>query len=90
MTVADAAPKSRTGLDIGPIEDGYAVYEPELDRVHYLNHSATLILELCTGENPVPIIAELLQEAYSLPDRPVAMVRETIAKLRDEGLLETG
>jgi hypothetical protein len=81
-------PKCRSGLDISVIDEGYVVYQPECDRVHYLNHSATLILELCTGENPVAGIAGLMQEAYGLPEPPVAMVGETVEKLRAEGLLE--
>ena len=89
MTTADAAPKSLPGLDINPAEDGYIVYQPEMDRVHFLNHSATLILELCTGENSPEAIAGMLAEAYGLAQAPIQMVRETIGKLREEKLLES-
>jgi len=88
MTVAETAPRCLPGLDISPTEDGYVIYQPELDRVHYLNHSAILILELSTGSNSAADIAGFIQEAYGLPEPPVAMVRETIAKLSEQKLLE--
>ena len=83
------APKAKGGLDISVAEGGYIVYQPELDRVHYLNHSAVLILELCTGGNSLWEIAALVQEAYALPEPPFTMVDETVANLNQQGLLES-
>ena len=89
MFPARPGPKAKAGLDINLTEDGYIVFQPELDRVHYLNHSAVLILELCTGENPAREIAALVQQAYALPEPPFAMVDETVANLNEQGLLES-
>jgi len=89
MALGHSDPKARTGLDISAAEDGYVVYQPELDRVHHLNHSAVLILELCTGRNSMREIASLIQEAYSLPDPPFSKVEETVANLLALGLLES-
>ena len=89
MALGHSDPKAQTGLDISATEDGYVVYQPELDRVHYLNHSAVLILELCTGRNSMREIASLIQEAYSLPDPPFSKVEETVANLLALGLLES-
>lgn len=88
MSAFEIAPRSIPGLDITPVEDGCVVYQPELDRVHHLNHSALLILELCTGTRSAKEIAGFLQEAYAMPQAPVAMVCEAIAKFREQGLLE--
>jgi len=82
-------PKAKAGLDINATEGGYIVYQPELDRVHYLNHSAVLILEMCTGRNSTLEIAKLIQEAYALPEPPLAKVDETLANLDEQGLLES-
>jgi hypothetical protein len=88
MNAVDAAPKSISGLDISSTENGYIIYQPELDRVHYLNHSAILILELSNGRNSVREIAGLIQDAYGLPEPPIEMVVGMIAKLKEQGLLE--
>lgn len=82
-------PKAKAGLDISAAEDGYIVYQPELDRVHYLNPSAVLVLELCNGENSTREIAELLQRGYNLEQAPYAMVDQAVATLNQEGLLES-
>jgi hypothetical protein len=76
-------------LDISAAEDGYIVYKPELDRVHYLNHSAVLVLELCNGGNSARKIAELIQQAYSLPNPPYGMVDEALLSLSEQELLES-
>jgi hypothetical protein len=50
-------PKRVDGLEINPAEDGFIIYQPEQDRVHYLNHTAVLVLELCNGKNTAAGIA---------------------------------
>jgi hypothetical protein len=75
------------GLDVNPADDGYIIYQPELDRVHYLNATAVLILELCTGTNSREEIIGLVQQAYGLAEPPVEAVSEALKQLKDEGLL---
>ena len=75
------------GLEINPAEDGFIVYQPEFDRVHFLNATAVLILELCNGKNSEQQIVELIEEAYSLKEKPEEIVREALAKMKDDGLL---
>lgn len=77
------------GLDISAAEDGFIVYRPELDRVHFLNHSAVLVLELCNGGNSMREIAELIQQAYALPQAPYGMVEQAVATLNEQGLLQS-
>ena len=88
MVHGGPAPKAKAGLDLSPAEDGFIVFHPDLNRVHFLNHSAVLILELCTGQNSAREIAALVQEAYSLPEPPDNLVEETVASLLTQGLLD--
>ena len=81
-------PKRIDGLQINTVEDGFIIYQPEKDRVHYLNHTAVLILELCNGRNSVVDIVNLVKKAYSLMDTPEAEVKEIVAKMEDEGLIQ--
>ena len=74
-------------LEVVPTADGYVVYDEQRDRVHYLNHTAVLILEFCTGENSAEEIVGMLQLAYDLPEPPEAETRECLTRLRAEGLV---
>jgi hypothetical protein len=80
-------PRHSDNLDISPADDGYIIYQPELDVVHFLNPTALLILELCTGENSPEQIVDLVKEAYGLSDAPVKEVHETLEQLRKDSLL---
>ena len=80
-------PRHRNDLDINPADDGFIIYEPELDQVHFLNPTAVLILELCTGENSPEQIDDLVKEAYVLPAPPVKEVYEALKQLKVDGLL---
>lgn len=83
----DSRPRQKDGLDISPADDGYIIYEPEQDRVHYLNATAVLILELCDGTNSAADMAELLREAYGLPAAPTGEVLSALAAMQQEELL---
>ena len=80
-------PKHRDDLDISPADEGFIIYQPELDLVHFLNPSAVLILELCNGENSPEQIVDLVKEAYGLPDTPAKEVEEALKHLKAGGLL---
>lgn len=88
MCLGVPAPKAKPKLDISETEEGYVVFQPELDRVHYLNHSAVLVLELCDGTHSGAEIAALVQQAYSLSEPPTAKVNELLGSLSQQGLLE--
>ena len=79
-------PKRVDGLDISQAEEGYIVYQPDKDRVHFLNHTAILILELCNGESSPDEIAELVKTAYGLPEAPRREVEDALEKMKAEGL----
>jgi hypothetical protein len=86
-TLTAERPEQVGGLEINPAEDGYIIYQPDQDRVHYLNPTAVFILELCNGKNSVEEIVDAVKEAYGLPDRPVKVVQEALDKLKSENLL---
>ena len=85
--VMDQYPTKVEGLEISETADGFMIHQPEKDRVHYLNHTAVVILEMCTGENSEQEIAETLQKAYGLSSPPTNEVRETLSNMIDEGLV---
>ena len=75
------------GVEINRVADGYIVYHPERDRVHYLNHTAVLLLEFCNGQTAARELPALLQTAYSLSEAPTDEVAQCLDKLLDEGLV---
>lgn len=74
-------------IEISEVADGAVVFDPGSDRVHYLNETAALLLELCTGERSEAQLARLVQEAYELPEPPTNLVCECLATFRAEGLI---
>jgi hypothetical protein len=74
-------------LETNFVGDGYVVYHPAQDRMHSLNHTAAVVLELCTGANDQSEIARLLQDVYELPEPPEEDIRLCLETLFDEGLI---
>jgi hypothetical protein len=88
MTGAESRhPVRAPDLEINEVADGYIVYQPDRDRVHYLNQTAALVLELCNGRNAEADLPELLRLAWDLPAPPVEEVAECLEALRKEGLI---
>jgi hypothetical protein len=89
--VADAAtvelPSKAPGLEINEVADGLVVYEDATERVHYLNNTASVVFELCTGENSEQEIATLLGRAFSLPSPPLADIHKCLDQLRSQGVV---
>jgi hypothetical protein len=80
-------PVRRDGLETNDVADGCVVYDPEGDRVHYLNGTAAIVFELCTGDVSVDEMTAFLQRAFELDEPPREETRECLARLRAEGLL---
>ena len=74
-------------VEINEVTDGFVVYDPVRDRVHYLNHIAALVLEFCTGGNTEDEIVHLLVACYDLPDPPTEEIGTCLEQLRNEGLI---
>lgn len=83
-----AYPKQATDIEINDVADGYIVYQVDKDRVHYLNHTGALVLELCSGENSSDEIPRLIQQAFELSEPPIAEVEECLDKLRAEQIIQ--
>jgi len=80
-------PKRADGLEFNEIDGGFMVYQSERNRVHYLNHVAVLVLELCNGRDSVEEIAELVKKTYGLTQSLETEIREIVAKMESEALV---
>jgi hypothetical protein len=80
-------PRPAEGIEISEVADGFVIYDPKQDRVHYLNQTAAVILELCNGQLTADELAALIQEAYGLPEPPAEEVADCVQRLIEEGLI---
>jgi hypothetical protein len=81
-------PVRSDSIDINPVADGYVVYDPATDLVHYLNHTAAMVLELCGGQETVAEIAAFLAEVFGgVPDLERG-VTDCVGQLRGLGLVQ--
>ncbi len=80
-------PSRLKDIDVVEVADGFVIYHPDRDRVHFVNHTAAVILELCDGTKTDAQIASLLQRAYELPEPPESEVAQCLTLLREEGLV---
>lgn len=80
-------PRLVKGLQITPSATGYIVYDGRRERVHYLNHTAGLVMDLCTGKNSSAEIVTLVAAAYGLPRKPARQVGALLKQLAGEGLI---
>jgi hypothetical protein len=80
-------PVRASDIEIIEVADGYIVYQPDRDRVHYLNQTAALVLDLCNSRNTESDLPELLRLAWDLSEAPIEEVVECLEVLRKEGLI---
>lgn len=81
-------PARSPAVDINPVEDGYVVYDPDTDLVHYLNHTAAIVLELCDGQRSAGQITAFLQDSYPSARDVAGSVQACLGQLRDLGLVQ--
>jgi hypothetical protein len=74
-------------IEIRKVSDGFVAYDPARDRLHYLNLTATMLLESCDGNIRARELPELLAAAFLLDAPPVAEIESCLARLLEEGLL---
>jgi hypothetical protein len=86
-TAARSKPRLVKGLRITPAENGYIVYDSGRERVHYLNHTAGIVMDLCTGENAAAEIVSLVAAAYGLKKPPTREINALLQQLSAEGLV---
>lgn len=90
MLPADSLPSRAPDLEIREVPDGYVVYDPATDRLHFLNGSAAFVLQCCDGATRADELPELLAAAFRLDADPVAEVEACLARLLSEALVTTG
>jgi hypothetical protein len=76
-----ASQRRAAGVRFVVMDDGYLAFRGQVDRVHRLNESAALVLDLCNGARSLDRIAALVAEAYGLKTPPVADVRAVVARM---------
>jgi hypothetical protein len=77
------------GLDIHEVPDGYIIYQPDRDRVHYLNKTAAIILEFCDGARPADDIVSRVARVYDLGPSALDEIRAALVSLKNEGLVQS-
>jgi FkbM family methyltransferase len=82
-----ARPRIADRLEVNEVSDGLIVFQSSRNRVHQLNQTAGLVLDLCTGERTVAEIASVLQQTYELPHAPTDEVVRCLERLGSEGLV---
>jgi hypothetical protein len=86
-TDVEARPSKQPALEVSEVADGLVVYQADPERVHYLNHTAAIVFELCTGDNTETEIVDLIAGAFSLDAPPSREVAACLAHLRHEGIV---
>ena len=80
-------PKQVEELEVNEVDDGLVIYQRRPERVHYLNGTASLVFELCTGEHSPEDIARLLGLAFALVEPPFDDVQVCLEQLRSLGVV---
>jgi hypothetical protein len=80
-------PKVSEGLEIHEMDEGLIVYQDSTDRVHHLNHTAAVILELCDGTHSIVEIAQSVGKVFALAESPEIETEACIEGLVSEGLV---
>lgn len=82
-----ATPRRADDLEIRAVPDGYVVYDPSRDRLHFLNGAATFVLESCDGATPIGDLPALFAAAFRLDGDAAGEVAGCLERLAAEGLL---
>jgi len=80
-------PEQAAGIDLAEYDWGFLVRQAEPLRVHQLNRTASVVLELCDGQTTVAEIAAGIADAFSLEAPPLAQVIACVDELRRAGVL---
>jgi len=88
--MAASKPRVTDAVAVVPIDGEAVVYDHGGGGlIHYLNHSAALVLALCDGTATIKQIAGAIADVYEMPvDDVEPQVRDAVASLRELGVLE--
>ncbi len=76
-------------LEINQVEDGFVIYDVGRDRVHFLNHTAVLVLGLCNGRHTAAEIPEIVSGFYGLEESPESAISDILERFIEEGLVRS-
>jgi hypothetical protein len=74
-------------LEVHEVPDGYIVYQSDRDRVHYLNKTAAIIFEFCSGSHAADEIVARVATAFELGAAAHDEIRTGLESLLKEGLI---
>lgn len=74
-------------LETTQVPDGIMIYQIARDRVHYLNPTAAIVLELCGMGKSRAEIESFLSDGFALDKSPTDDVEACLKSLIDEGLI---
>jgi hypothetical protein len=80
-------PVKAVGLEVFPEADGYVVYQAARDKVHFLNHTAAFVLELCDGLHSSVEIGAIFRETFPPAEDPESAVHDLLARFVEEELI---
>ena len=83
-------PRLAAGIDIAELGHGSVVRvvrQAQPPRVHVLNNTASMVLEMCDGRHTVAEIAAALAAAFALDAPPLAETAACVSGLRQAGVL---
>jgi hypothetical protein len=87
-----AAPVGRlcrpASLQINRLEDGSVIYQPEQERVHFLNQTAALALELCDGRRGFQEVEAQVAERFNLHEPGLNLTGDILQRFIAEGLVK--
>jgi Coenzyme PQQ synthesis protein D (PqqD) len=83
----DLRPRRTPDIELTEVVDGFVVYDPSRDRIHFLNPTAAFVLESCDGEILAGELPALVAAGFQLDTPPVDDVEACLATLLREGLL---
>ena len=84
---AQDRPRRAAGVELAELPGGLIVRQTEPSRVHQLNNTASVILDLCDERRTLIQIAEVMAEAFELEGLPLHEVAACVAELRRTGVL---
>ena len=80
--------KRKSGLQAEVTHDGTVVYDQARSSIIFLNETASAVLELCDGRADAAQIANSLMISYLLARAPLRDVKNCLAALAKQGLLD--
>lgn len=74
-------------LEVHEVPDGYIVYQGDRDRVHYLNKTAAILFEFCSGSFPIDEVVARVAKAFDLGASAFDEIKAGLESLLKEGLI---